>query len=67
MSQVKYDMHRLQKDIVLMPNKCLSNLQARSRGGGGVGGVVRPPSPLQAEGRHFGHPLSQTFDQLEIL
>ena len=33
-------------------------------GGGGVGEVVRPPPPLQAEGPHFGHPLSQTFDKL---
>ena len=45
-------------------------MQARSQGGGGgdVGGVVRPPPPpLQAEGPHFGHPMSPIFGQLEKL
>ena len=38
-------------------------LQARSQGGGG--GVIRLPPPLQAEDPHFGHPLVQTFHQLQ--
>ena len=52
------------KKIVLLSTN-MSRWQARSQGGGGgggVGGVVRPP--LQAEGPHFGHPISKTFAQL---